>query len=111
MPALDRHSLVFEIESEVAHEPVTELAERASMTHRYRAGADETLPAVAQQKSLDWPAGRIRTIEHPDRLLRLGGCLEHVAQRRHKGVHAAAEVLQIDQQHVEVLHHRGRRAA
>ncbi len=81
------------------------------MAHRHRARADEALPAVLEQEPLDRPADRVRAIEHPHRLAVLRRGLEHVAQRRDEGVDARAEVLQVDEQNVERLHHRGRRPA
>ena len=39
------------------------------------------------------------------------GRLEHVAQGRDERVDAATEILQIDEQHVECVHHRIRRPA
>ena len=76
-----------------------------------RAGADEALPAGAQRQAFDRPAGRVGPVEHPDRLAVLGGGLEHVPQRGDEGVDAAAEVLQVDQQDIERLHHRVGRPA
>ncbi len=37
--------------------------------------------------------------------------LEDIAQRSHEGIDAAAQVLEIDKQHVEAVHHLGRRPA
>ena len=92
-------------------EPVRELAERESVPHRQRTGADEALPPGSQAQTFDRPAGRIRPIEHPHGLAVRRSGFEHIAQRGDEGVDAAAEVLQIDQQHVEGVHHRARRAA
>ena len=66
---------------------------------------------LLEQQALDRPADRVRPVEHPDRLAVPRGRLEHVAQRRDERVDARAEVLQVDQQHVERLHHRRRRPA
>src|SRR4051812_34263224 len=88
-----------------------ELAEREAVTHRQRARADEALPACTQSQTFDRASGGIRTIEDPDALAERGSFLEHIAQRRDEGVDAATDVLQIDQQHVERIHHLCRRAA
>ncbi len=80
------------------------------MAHRHRARPDETFPAVLEQQSFDRPADGIRAVEDPHRLAGARGGLECVTQRRDEGIHAAAEILEIDQQHVEGLEHRRRRA-
>jgi hypothetical protein len=86
---------------------MSQFAQREAMAHRKRPRADETLPAVAQSQSLDRPAGRVRTIEHPNRLPVPRRLLEYITQRRDEGVDAATDVLQIDQQNVERVHHGG----
>ena len=75
------------------------------------AGADEALPAGPQRQAFDRPAGRIGPVEHPHGLPVFRRRFQHVAQRRDEGVDAAAEILQVDQQHVERVHHRVGRPA
>ena len=89
----------------MAHEPDAELAQGEAVAHRDRARADETFPAFAQLQPFDRPAGRIRTIEHPDRLAVFRGGFQHVKKSGDEGVDATADVLQIDEQHVEVREH------
>jgi hypothetical protein len=111
LPAVHRDHLALDIEPQRADEPARQLTQGEPVPHRQRARADEALPAGAQLQALHRPPGRIRTIENPHRLARSGGFLQHVAQRRDEGVDATAEILQIDQQHIEGVHHRGRRPA
>ena len=90
---------------------MAEFAHRQAVAHRHRAGADEALPAGAQGQAFDRAAGGVGAVEHPDRLAVLRGGFEHVAQRGDEGVDAAAEILQVDEQDVEAVHHRGGRPA
>ena len=79
------------------------------MTHRHGTGADKTFPARAQAQALNRPSGRIRSIQNPHRLAVTGGGFQYIAQGGDEGVDAATEILQIDQQHIKVIHHgRGR---
>ena len=109
-PAGHRNDFELDVETQRLPVPAREFAHRQAMAHRQRAGADEALPARAQPQALDRPAGRIGPIEHPDRLAMPRRGLQHVAQRGDEGVDAAAEVLQVDQQDVEGLHHGRRRS-
>ena len=52
---------------------------------------------------------RIGTIEHDHRDLALGRLLHHVRHRRHVGVEARADVLQVDDERVEPVEHGGGR--
>ena len=81
------------------------------MAHRHRAGADEALPAGAQAQSLDRPADRVRPVQHPHGLAVARRSFQQVAQRRDERVDAAPEILQVDEQHVEAVHHRVGRPA
>jgi len=76
------------------------------MAHGQGPGADEALPARPQPKPLRWPTDRVGAIEHPDGFAMLRRRLEHVLEGRDEGVDAAAEVLQVDEDDVERLHHR-----
>ncbi len=82
------------------------LAEREPVSHRHRACTDETLPALAQAHAFDRAAGRIRPIQDPHGLAALRALFQHVTQGRDERVDAAAEILQIDEQHIEAIHHR-----
>src|SRR5581483_10531865 len=88
--------------------PFRQLAKSEAVTHRQRTGADETLPTRAQPETFGRTTRRIRPVEHPYLLSVFRGRLEHVTQRGNKGVDAAAQVLQVDEQHVEAVHHRRR---
>jgi hypothetical protein len=105
-PSLHGDHLAFERELAAADEPPGELAEREAVADRQRAGADEALPAGAQEGAFDRAADRVGPVEHPDRLAARRGFLEDVPQRRHEGVDARADVLQVDEQQVEGVHHR-----
>ena len=105
LPALHRDHFAIDIELQRGDEPARQFAHGQTMPHRQRAGTDEALPACAQQQTFDRPAGGIGPVEYPHRLAAPGRRFEHVAQRGDEGVDAAAEVLQVDQQHVEGRHH------
>jgi len=110
-PSLHFDDAAIDIETKAVHEPLRRLAQREPMSHRQRSCTHETLPARAQPQPLDRTARRVGPVEHADRLAPLGGCFENVAQRREEGVDAAAQILQVDQQHVEAVHHRRGRAS
>ena len=107
LPALHLDDPVIHVEMQRADEPPRELAHGESVTHRKRTGADETLPARAQAQPFHGSPDRIRPVEHPHALVHPGRLFQHVAQRGDERVDAAAQVLQIDQQHVEAVHHGG----
>ncbi len=105
LPALHRDHLALDVEFERGDEPARHFAQRQPVPHRHRPGADEAFPAGAQRQALDGTARRVRPVQHPHRLAAPRRGLEHVAQRGDEGVDAAAEILQVDQQHVEAVHH------
>jgi hypothetical protein len=92
-------------------EPVPHLAHGQAVAHRHRPGADEAFLARQQQRALDRPPGGIGPVEHPDFLAVPCRGLEQVEQRGDEGVDPAAEVLQVEQEHVRRAHHLARRAA
>ena len=106
LPALHLDHVKFGSELERRYEPARHLSHRQPVTHGHRAGTDKALPAGFEQQTLDRPPGRIGAIQYPDRFAVRGTVLEQVAQRRNEGVHATADVLQVDQQYIEALHHR-----
>ncbi len=79
------------------------------MTHRHLPRADEALTTGPQRQSLHRAPDGIRPVEHPHGLASPGSLLQDVAQRRHEGVDAATEILQVDQQVIEAVHHAVRR--
>ena len=109
LPALHRDHAIIDVELEMVDEPMAHLAQRQPVPHRHRPGADEALPAGPQRQPLDRAAGGIGPVEHPDRLAVRRRRLEHVEQGGDEGVDAAADVLQIDQDHVERAHRLARR--
>ena len=83
-----------------------QLAEREPMTHRQRSCADKAFPAGAQRQAFDRPADRIGPIQHPDRLAMSRCRFEDIAQRRDERIDPATQILQIDEDHIECIHHR-----
>ena len=81
------------------------------MTHGQRSGADEALPAASQPRAFHGPAGGIGAIQHPHGLAVGGRRFQEVAQRRDEGIDPAPQILQVDEDHVERVHHRVRRPA
>ena len=111
LPPLHFYDVAIDFETKSVHEPLRRLAQREPVAHRQRSRTHKTLPARAQPQPLDRTARRVGPVQHADRLAPLGGCFENVAQRRDEGVDAAAQILQVDQQHVEAVHHRRARAS
>ena len=110
-PTLHGNDLTIDIEPQRRHEPTRELAQRQTVPHRHWTGTHEALAARAQRQSFDGPADRIRAVQNPDFLARLRSLFEDVAQRRDKRIDPAPEVLQINEQDIERIHHRRRRTA
>ena len=110
-PVLHRDDLALDIEAERAHEPAGELSQREAVTHRQRSSADEALPPLPQAEPFDRSTDGVRPIEDPHALLPSRRFLEDVAQGGDEGVDAATDVLQIDEEDVEGVHHRRRRPA
>ena len=81
------------------------------MTHWQRSGADKAFPAGAKPQALDRPTHRIGPIEHPDSLTMLRSRFKHVAQGRDKRIDTTTQILQIDEDDVECVHHRISRLA
>ena len=76
------------------------------MAHRQRPGADKAFPAGAQRQAFDRPADRIGPVQHPDRFAVLRRRFEHVAQRGDERINPATQILQIDEDDIERIHHR-----
>ncbi|ENO77337.1 sulfate transporter [Thauera sp. 63] len=106
LPAFHVDHPAVDVELQCGDEPARQFAHRQAVAHRQGAGADEAFPAFAQQCAFHRPAGGVGAVQHPDRLAVPGRFFQHVAQRGDEGVDAAAQVLQVDQQHVEAVHHR-----
>ena len=112
LPALHGDDAVFQLKTVAGDEPVAQLAQGEAVAHGQAGGrADEAFPAGAQAQSFDGPAGGVGAVEHPHGFAAGGGRLQHVEQGGDEGVDAAAQVLQIDQQHVKAGEHGGGGAA
>ncbi len=81
------------------------------MAHRHRSGADEALPAGLQPQAFGGPADGIGAIQHPHRLAMFGRRFQDVAERGDERIDAAPQVLKIDEDDIEGVHHRIRRPA
>ena len=103
-PALHLHHPIIHIQLELVDEPQAQFAHRHAVAHWHRPGPDEAFPAGIQRQPLHRPSRRIGPVQHPDRLAVFRRRLQHVQKGGHIGVDAAAQVLQIDQQHVEFGH-------
>ncbi len=110
-PALHLDHPVVDAQLEPVDEPAAELAQGQAVAHGQGAGSDEALPARAQRQALDRAPDGIGPVQHPHRLAVGGRRLQHIEQGGDEGVDAAAEVLQVHQQHVEGAHHLAGRAA
>ena len=111
LPTLHRHDAAVDVEMESRHEPACKLSECQAVTHRHRAGADKAFATRPERQPFHRPAHRVRAIQNPYGLVLLRSRLEHVAQRGDERVDSAPDVLQIDEQNVEGIHHFGRRPA
>ena len=103
--------VVIDVELQGIDEPAPEFAQSEPVAHRQRARADETFPTGTQQQPFHRTPRRIGTVEHPDRFAVARRFFEDITQGRDEGIDAATQVLQIDEQHIEAVHHRRRRAA
>ena len=110
MPSLHLDDPILDVKLERSDEPQTQLAEREPMTHRQRSCADKAFPAGAQRQTFDRTTHRIGPIQHPDSLAMLRCRFEHVAQRRDERIDSTTQILQIDEDHIECIHHRIRSA-
>ncbi|MDT4846521.1 hypothetical protein FQZ97_805450 [compost metagenome] len=106
LPARHGDHAVVHAQAQRGDEPVAKFTHGHAVSHGHGARAHKTLPALAQREAFNGSAGRVGPVQHPHRLAVLCGRLQHIAQRGDEGVDAAAEILQIDQQHVEAVHHR-----
>ena len=98
------------VQTDVLHEPAGEFPDGQPVAHRQRRRADKTLPAGFQPQPLDGAPGGIRPVQHPHRFAVRRARLQHVEKRGDERVDAAADVLQVHQQHVEPVQHGRRRA-
>ena len=105
IPAFHLDDLELDVELQRAHEPARELSERETVTHRHRTRADEAFPSGCEPQPFYGPADRVGAVEHPHRFVVRGRRFEDIAQRRDERIDPAAEVLQVDEQHVESRHH------
>ena len=99
------------VDLEVVDEPFCHFSHRKTMAHHHRSGADETFLSRKKKRALDRAASRVWPVQHPDTLARSPRLLEHVEQCRDKGVDAATQVLQIEQEDIGARHHLSGRAA
>src|SRR5258708_6577885 len=93
LPILHLDEAILDVEFERRDEPQPQLAERQTVTHRQRPGADKTFPTVLEPQTFDWAADRIGAIQHPHGLLVFRRRLEDIAQRRDERIDAAAQIL------------------
>ncbi len=75
------------------------------MTHGQRPCSYKAFPTLAEFEPLDGSPSRIGPVEHPDRLAVLRSRFENIAQSCDEGIDTTAYVLQVDEQHVETIHH------
>ena len=89
-----------------------ELADRHAVAHRNRKLADKRAPGLLQARAFDrLAANRVRPIADHDRQPAARRRAHAVGHRVDVGVDARADVLQIDDEHVEAVEHLGRRLA
>src|SRR5690606_20014120 len=106
LPSVHLDDVVLEIELQCSNEPMRKLTQGESMAHRQRTRADEAFPARSKTQTFDRSPDGIRPVEHPDCFLVRSSRFQHVAKCRDEGVDATSQILQIDEQDVERLHHR-----
>ena len=92
-------------------EPTRHFAHGHAVTHDHLGRADKAFLPRAQECALDRAARGVGPIKDPYNLVRARCFLEQVKQRRHEGVDAAAEVLQVEQEDIGAVHHPLGRAA
>ena len=98
-----------EVQAALGDEPAGQFPQGQPVAHDEWAGPDETLPARSQDAALHRSARRVGTVQDPQRLARGGAGVEQVGKRGDIGVDAGTDVLEVDQQHIEVVQHGGGR--
>ena len=89
-----------------------ELAKRHPVPDRHREVSNKAELSLVQHGAFDLePVDGIRPIQHDDRNLPLGGLLHGIGHRRHVGVEAGTDVLEVDHERVDAVEHRRRRPA
>lgn len=78
------------------------------MSHRNGRRANKALPALFKGESLDRSSGGVGAIEDPDSLSGFGCFLQNVKKGGDEGVDSAAQILKINQDDIEMIHHFGR---
>ena len=110
-PAVHRHDVDRGVDAEVIVEEPRQLADRHAVPHRDRELADERRVRRVERRALDGVAAdRIRPIAHDDADAVPAGGAQAVGHRVDVGVDARADVLEIDDQHVDVGEHLARSA-
>ena len=112
LPVLDRHDGQVGADVVLAVEQPRQLPHRHAVADRHREVADEAELRLVEHRALDLkPVDRVRPVEHDDRHLPLRRLLHGIGHRRHVGVEARADVLEIDDERVDAVEHRRRRPA
>ena len=112
LPSLHLHDLERRTQPEMLVEQPRELADGHPVAHRYRELADERFEPLDEQRPFDVVAAdRVWPIAHDDRNAMPRAGAQAVGHRVDVGVDASADVLQIDDEHIEAGEHRGRRFA
>src|SRR5690348_15855935 len=75
------------------------------MAHGHRSCPDEALPAGPQHQTFDRAAGRIGTVQYPHRFVMRRGSFEDVTRSGDKRVDTTTQILEVDEEHVERVHH------
>src|SRR5262245_27902869 len=111
LPTIHLHHLALHVEPQLANEPARELPQGKTVTHGQRSRAYKAFPTSSEPQPLYGAPDRIGPVEHPYRLAVLGSGFENITQGGDESVDAAADILQIDKQNIETVHHRRRRPA
>ena len=105
LPPVHRDDAVIDVEPEMVDEPVAHLTQSQPVAHHHRPCADEAFLPRHQQRAFHRAPRRIGPVEHPHGLAVLRAFFEEVEQRGDEGVDAAAQILQVEQEHVRARHH------
>src|SRR4051812_45348658 len=81
------------------------------MSHGEWPRADKALPSWLQSQPFDRTTHRIGPVKYPHRLSIFCCRFENVPECRDEGIDAAAYILEINEQHIERVHHGCRGAS
>src|SRR5262245_31952206 len=108
LPTIHLHDLTLHVEPQLANKPTRELSQGEPVTHRQRSCTHKAFPTGPEPQPFHRTSSRIGPVEDPDCLAVLRSRFKNVTQSGDESVDPATDILEIDKQNVEAVHHRRR---